>query len=130
MIFAAGRSRQGASHALLRLLADEGYRPIVSVPLVLEYEMALRRRTELDEVTATAIVDFICLVADRQPIYYLWRPFLKDPSDEMVLEVAVGAGADAIVTHNLRDFDGVEEHFGIRVVTPRELLAELRETDQ
>jgi putative PIN family toxin of toxin-antitoxin system len=129
VIVAAGRSRQGASHALLRLLAEEAYRPVLSVPLVLEYEMALRRRTELDQTTAVAIVDFLCLVGERQPIYYLWRPFLKDPGDEMVLEVAVGAAAEAVVTHNIRDFDGVEENFGIRVITPREFLAELKETD-
>lgn len=72
-----------------------------------------------------AVIDYLCRVGDRQPIYYLWRPFLRDPGDEMVLEVAVGASADMILTHNVRDFAGVEERFGVRIVRPSEFLTEL-----
>jgi predicted nucleic acid-binding protein len=63
-------------------------------------------------------------------IYFLWRPFLRDPTDEMVLELGVEARAAAIVTHNIRDFWGVEERFGIRVVTPGAFLLELREGER
>ena len=94
-------------------------------PLVFEYEMALKSRTELSHEDAEGIVDYLCHVADRRRIYFLWRPFLRDPGDEMVLEVAVEAEADDIVTHNLRDFSGVEDQFGIRVITPGAFLTQL-----
>jgi predicted nucleic acid-binding protein len=64
-------------------------------------------------------------VASRQEIYFLWRPFLKDPGDGMVLEVAVGARVERIVSHNVADFRGVEEQFGIRVATPGEFMKEM-----
>jgi len=54
-------------------------------------------------------------------IYYLWRPFLKDPMDDMVLELAVVAKCNAIITYNQRDFVGVEQ-FGLKVITPKQLL--------
>jgi predicted nucleic acid-binding protein len=126
VLVAAGRSRRGASYALARKVSPKGaFRPVISVPLVLEYEMALKRRTDLADLDVEALVDYLCLVGDKQPIYYLWRPFLKDPGDEMVLEVAVGGEAYAIVTHNVRDYSGVEEHFGIRIVRPGDFLKEL-----
>lgn len=126
VLVAAARSKLGASHRLVRMIGPEAaFQLVVSVPLVLEYEMALKRRTELSDEDAEAVVDYLCRVADRQEIYFLWRPFLKDPADEMVLEVAVGAGVERIVSHNVGDFRGVEEQFGIRVVTPGEFLKEL-----
>ena len=126
VLVAAARSNQGASHRLLSLIGPEApFQITLSVPLALEYEMALKRRTDLDDEAAEAIVDYLCQVADRREIYFLWRPFLKDPSDEMVLEVAVGGGVQCIVTHNLADFEGVQEQFGIRVITPGAFLMEL-----
>jgi len=56
-----------------------------------------------------------------QQLYYLWRPFLKDPKDDMVLEVAVESESGFIVTHNLRDFAGIEQ-FGLEAITPKQLL--------
>jgi predicted nucleic acid-binding protein len=50
---------------------------------------------------------------------------LRDPQDDMVLELAVKAGCDAIVTYNQRDFAGVEETFQVRVVTPSEFLKDI-----
>jgi putative PIN family toxin of toxin-antitoxin system len=128
VLVAAFRSRDGASNRLLRGVGTEsGVEVCVSVPLVLEYEMALKRIAGVDEERIDAVLDYLCAVGDRREIYFLWRPFLRDPADEMVLEVAVGAGASAIVTHNVRDFKGVEDRFGIRVVTPGQILMELRE---
>lgn len=39
-----------------------------------------------------------------QEIYFLWRPMLKDPDDDMVLELAVASRSQVIVTHNVGDF--------------------------
>lgn len=100
----------------------------LSVPLVLEYEMALRRALGEKDDRFEPVLDYLCKVGDLREIFFLWRPFLRDAGDEMVLEVAVEAQASGIVTHNVRDFEGVEEHFGIRIVTPAEFLTEVRES--
>lgn len=133
VIVAALRSNQGASFQLLQELVrgSPGFRPCLSVPLVLEYESALKRRVEgLSEEDVEVVLNYLCKIGNLREIYFLWRPFLRDPTDEMVLEVGVEAGADAIVTHNIRDFHGVEEKFGIRVVTPGTFLLELRESER
>ena len=128
VLVAGLRSNRGASFRLLELLGPRGpYRPIVSVPLVLEYEMALRRLRTLKRTDVEQVVDFLCTVGDQREIYYLWRPFLKDPNDEMVLEVAVSGKADTIVTHIVRDFEGVKEQFGIEMSSPGGFLLRLRE---
>ena len=67
------------------------------------------------------ILDYLCRVAHQQPIYFLWRPVLRDPNDDMVLEVAVESESEYIVTFNLRDFAGAEQ-FGVAVVEPRWFL--------
>ena len=63
--------------------------------------------------------------AEPRAIYFLWRPWLRDPDDDMVLELAVSGSATHLVTFNGRDFAGVEEAFGIRVMTPGKFLASL-----
>jgi putative PIN family toxin of toxin-antitoxin system len=123
VLVAALLSRTGASYEVMDKLGPEApFRACVSVPLVLEYEAALRRRLGRDDPRIEPMLDYMCEVGDRRDIYLLWRPFLRDPGDEMVLEVAVGARADAIVTHNVKDFNEVEKQFGIRVLTPGALL--------
>jgi hypothetical protein len=69
------------------------------------------------------ILDYLCTVGDRRSIFFLWRPLLKDPKDDMVLELAVEAECESIVTYNQRDFAGADR-FGVRIVTPREFLQE------
>lgn len=121
------RSNQGASFRILELLGPEGpFQPVISVPLLLEYEMVLRRLKKQTREDVDRVLDFLCLVADHREIFYLWRPFLKDPKDEMVLEVAVSGNATAIVTHNVKDFEGVKEQFGIDPVSPGDFLLRLR----
>lgn len=128
VLVAATRSRHGASFALLSRVGGKDFRIAVSVPLVLEYEYALlnhREESGLSEADIGAILDYLCSTAHRQEIFFLWRPSLRDPKDDMVLELAVAAEADAIVTHNKRDFAGASD-FGVEVLTPPELLQRLR----
>lgn len=128
VLVAALKSRDGASFELLRRLgSDAPFKPCLSVPLVLEYEMALKARIGAEDERIEPILDYMCAVAEHQEIYFLWRPFLKGPSDEMVLEVAVGARAEVIVTHNIRDIRGVEERFGIRIATPGRFLVRMED---
>jgi predicted nucleic acid-binding protein len=67
------------------------------------------------------ILEYVCSVADLREIHYLWRPILKDPQDDHVLELAVESSAKFLVTNNRRDFMGAEK-FGIKVATPNEFL--------
>ncbi len=129
VVVAALRSRRGASYQLL-LSINRGHFDInISVPLFLEYEDVCQRLVGEIELTARdirAVLDYLCTVAHRRNIFYLWRPFLNDPKDDMVLEVAVASACDYIVTFNQADFRGAEQ-FGIRVVTPKEFLKEVGE---
>ena len=129
VVVAGLRSRLGASFQLLQKVgsSNAGFEINLSVPLVFEYEMALLRDPVIDNEVADAVLAYLCRVGNAREIFFLWRPFLRDPSDEMVLEVAVGAEADAIVTHNTKDYTDVEESFGISIMTPRDFLISLEE---
>lgn len=129
VFIAALRSRRGASHRLLLLLGSEKFATNISVPLILEYEAVAKRQLDelpLSEQDIEDILDYLCAVASHITVFYLWRPFLKDPKDDMVLELAVTANCDFIITYNKRDFEGVEQ-FGIGLLTPKEFLQEIGE---
>lgn len=102
----------------------------LSVPLVTEYEDAAKRlvgkKAGLKASDINDILDYVCSVAHRRKVHYLWRPILSDPKDDMVLELAVAAGCEIIVSYNKGDFVGVEQ-FGIRVMTAQEFLQEIGE---
>jgi putative PIN family toxin of toxin-antitoxin system len=128
VLVAAARSRNGASFEILSRVGTRAFDIAVSVPLVLEYEDALIRHlpaTSLNEKNVRDIIDYMCSVAIRQEVFFLWRPLLRDPGDDLVLELAVAANCEAIVTHNLRDFAGIER-FDLRAVSPGTFLNELR----
>ncbi len=124
VIVAGLRSRRGSAFQLLSLIGTEQFEIHLSVPLVLEYTDVLLRelpnlylnRDEVDD-----LIDFYCAVGVLHEIFFLWRPFLRDPKDEMVLELAVKAGCESIITFNIRDFVGVE-HFGLKLLKPSEFL--------
>jgi len=129
VIIAALRSARGASYRLLSLLGTNKFKTHDSVALVLEYEDVINRyRVELglSEEDVANLIDSLCALAQHHEIYFLWRPFLSDANDELVLELAVSAGCDYIVTHNIADFTGVEK-FGIQAVTPGAFLKLLDE---
>ena len=127
VLVAAWRSRTGASFEILRLVGRRRFEITVSVPLVVEYESALLRHITAKQRAAdvAALIDYLCLVARRQEVFFLWRPLLRDPNDDMVAELAVASGADAIVTHNVRDFVGVGR-FGVHVLAPGQFLLRLQ----
>jgi putative PIN family toxin of toxin-antitoxin system len=123
VLVSALRSRRGASFAILRRIG-EAWTPLVSVPLILEYEAVGLREAELLNIpaqTVEAIIRAFCFFGRETPVYFRLRPFLADPGDEFLLELAVAGRADAIVTHNVRHLHRAEQ-FGIQVMTPREFL--------
>jgi putative PIN family toxin of toxin-antitoxin system len=118
------RSQGGASYRLLSLVPRGAFRIALSVPLVLEYESATKRQGLLAPSLVDDILDRLCLFADLYTIFFLWRPYLRDPGDDLVLELAVRARSDFIVTYNTRDFEGIER-FGLSVLNPKEFLERL-----
>jgi putative PIN family toxin of toxin-antitoxin system len=126
VLVAAWKSRNGASYALLTHLRAGHFEIAVSVPLIVEYEAVLLRHLHggLSREDVEVFVDYLCHVAKKQDIFFLWRPFLRDPDDDMLVELAVAAQCTGIVTHNVRDFVGVEK-LGLRILTPAELLMEI-----
>jgi putative PIN family toxin of toxin-antitoxin system len=124
VIIAGLRSRNGASFQILKLIGTKFFDIHLSVPLILEYTEVLQRESEnlyLNPEEIDILLDFFCMVGSHHQIFFLWRPFLPDPKDDMVLELAVAAGCQAIITFNIRDFIGVEQ-FGIRLLKPSEFL--------
>jgi putative PIN family toxin of toxin-antitoxin system len=124
VIIAALRSKQGASFKLLSLVGTKRFEIHDSVGLILEYEDVIQRyRTEvgLSQDDVAIFIDSLCSMARHHKIYFLWRPSLPDANDELVLELAVSARCEYIVTHNIKDFKGTDK-FGIKAVTPREFL--------
>ena len=131
VIVAAFRSTLGASNALLRHVASGTAGLLCSTALFLEYEAVLSRAEirrwtghSLDDVDA--VMNALAAVAEPIDVHFRTRPFLRDAGDEMVLEVAANGGANAIVTHNVKDFEPARS-LGIEIATPGEILGRLRQ---
>lgn len=131
VIVAGLRSRSGAGNALLRLVARRRLRLLATPPLFLEYEDALKRAEQrlVHGLTLEQVDEMLAeLAALVEPveIHFQWRPQVRDPSDEMVLEAAINGRADALVTYNVADFAAAGERFGIPVIRPADVLRKVR----
>jgi putative PIN family toxin of toxin-antitoxin system len=124
VLVAASLSKMGASAKLLSLVGTGLFEICVSVPLFLEYESVLLRHLKAGSAewqVRMNLLDYLCSVAKLQEIFFLWRPYLRDPKDEMVLEAAVAGGCTAVISFNKRDLVGAER-FNLTVSTPQEFL--------
>ena len=132
ILVAALRSDMGASYAIVSQLPSERFQMALTVPLYLQYQDVLTRPEHMTGAsTRDDILNFLrylCSIAHRQRVFFLWRPWLTAPKDDMVLEAAVASQSRYIITHNLRDFtgSGIEEYFGIVPMRPQEFLHRLR----
>jgi putative PIN family toxin of toxin-antitoxin system len=127
VVVAALRSPAGASAALLLAALDQKILLVANVPLVIEYEATCsqaehRLASGLDEVEVRQYLDGIVSLLEPVETHFLWRPRLRDPADEMILEAAVNGRANAIVTFNLRDYGAIPKGFGIDVMRPCDAL--------
>lgn len=126
---AAARSRRGASFALVSSIPASEFQICLSVGLYAEWQDVLTRAEHLPPgLTAVDVLGFVRHLASQahlQEIHFLWRPFLPDPDDDMLLELAFAAGCSHIVTHNVKDFHGAEQ-LGVAVLSPREFLNLIR----
>jgi predicted nucleic acid-binding protein len=131
VIVAATRSDSSAARQVLRAALERRLEPLLSVPLALEYDAVLKRPEQLavSGGTIEEIDKLInALLAVARPVHrsFFWRPLLPDPNDDMVLEAALSGHADLLVTFNLRDFEIAASAWGVLVVTPQELLKQMR----
>ena len=126
IFISALRNDTGASFYLLSLVGKKEFETNISVPLIMEYESVAHRflkQTNLTVSDLNDILDYVCFSSNRHKINYLWRPFLKDPKDDLVLELAVKARSQHIITFNKKDFKNISK-FGMSAVTPWEFLKE------
>ena len=131
VLVAGLRSQLGASNRILAAVAERRCFPLVTTVMFFEYEAVLLRpeqqlATGMNPQDVAGFLAALASAAEPVELNFLWRPQLKDPADEMVLEAAVNGRAEALVTHNVRDFRSVALRFGIPTLTPAELLKELR----
>jgi len=125
------RSPSGASAAILRAARQDEVTILVSVPLAIEYESVCRESEHriaagLSDRQVSIFLDAVLGMAEPVETHFLWRPQLRDPNDEMVLEVAVNGQADALVTFNRRHFGSAPGRFGVQVLLPKEALARIK----
>ncbi|HXK56085.1 MAG TPA: putative toxin-antitoxin system toxin component, PIN family [Gammaproteobacteria bacterium] len=131
VIIAALRSPGGASAALVGAALDHQIVILASVPLFFEYEAKCTSPVHwtaagLTHDQAHVFVEGLTALIEPVKTHYLWRPTLRDPNDEMVLETAVNGRADAIVTFNIRDYGAVPGRFDIEVLTPATAIRRVR----
>lgn len=125
VLVAAARSKSGASYALVSSIPSPEFQICLSVSLYMEWQQVLTRDENLSPGrTVGDTMNYLRYLADQshlQEIHFLWRPFLRDANDDMVLELAFAAGCRYLITHNVKDFHGAEQ-LGVTVISPREFL--------
>lgn len=132
VVVAAFRSKTGASRAILDLAMQRGSVTMaVSVPLLFEYEAVLKRDSQrlvhgLTDTQLERALQLITQACDLQPLHFLWRPQLHDVADEMVLETAINARVDMLVSFNQRHLHAAAAKFGLRCVLPADCLCALQ----
>jgi putative PIN family toxin of toxin-antitoxin system len=130
VLAATMRSPRGGSAELLRRIRLGQAVMLLNVPLALEYEAKCmtaehRLASGLSLAEIALFLDRLISLAEPVQTYYRWRPQLRDPGDEMVLEAAVNGRAGAIVTFNEKDLREARSRFGIEVLRPGEVLRRL-----
>ena len=116
---------------MLRLVANRQIVLLASPPLFLEYEEVLKRAEHrlAHGLSVEQVDEFLSeLAALIEPVelHFQWRPQVRDPGDELVLEAAINGEADALITYNVRDFATAAERFGIAVMRPAEVLRKVK----
>jgi putative PIN family toxin of toxin-antitoxin system len=122
VLVAAFRSQTGASFRVLELaFTTELFQPQFSIPVLSEYESKLLERTNASSETVDNFLNSLLRRGKHHVIYFLFRGFLKDKNDDMLLELALKSRSSYIVTHNIKDFNGIRS-FGITAITPKDFL--------
>lgn len=129
VFISALKSKRGASFKLIFETSRERFEQNISPTLIFEYESVAKRELSniaLNDSQIDSILDMICNWSIKCEIYFLWRPYLKDPKDDFILELAIESQSEYIITYNKNDFKGIEK-FGVKVLTPKEFLKKIGE---
>lgn len=125
---AALRSGGGASRLLLRQALTGRHVPVFGNVLWLEYEDVLGREalwaaSATSDAERRTVLAALARAGRWVSVSFGWRPNLPDEADNHLIELAVAAGAEAIVTHNLRDVARGELVWpSLRVLSPAQCL--------
>ncbi len=129
VLVAAARSRNGASFQLVSMLPTPRFDFALTIALYTEWQAVLTRPKHMPPGATTAAVlgylRYLASLAHLQDVHFLWRPFLRDPDDDMVLECAVASDSQYLVTHNVKDFRRVPE-LKVQAIKPADFLNLLR----
>jgi uncharacterized protein len=129
---AAVMSADGASREILRLCMKRNLSPVIGNALFAEYEDVIGREKLFAASILTyderqMLLDAFLSVCTWVPVYFLWRPNLRDEGDNHLFELAISANAEAIVTMNKRDFIGGQlKSDRMEILAPGELLGKLK----
>jgi len=130
VLIAALRSGSGASAEVLRLVLEQEITTLMDYKLAAEYrDVALRARqlqaTGRSSGDTAILLDALEAVAEPVFVAFRHRPLSIDADDDMVLDVAINGGAQAVVTMNTKHFRDAAARFGVDVITPAQLLKQL-----
>lgn len=131
VLVAGLRSAKGASRQLLYMIGRRELTIVATVSMMAEYEAVLKRPAHLKAANLTAeevdtFLDTLAALCVPVTPHFIWRPVLRDPDDEMILEAAVNGAAKVIITFNPRHFSRVAHRFEIIVLKPSEALRRFR----
>jgi putative PIN family toxin of toxin-antitoxin system len=127
ILFSGLYSASGASFKIVEHLSAGRIQLVLSTPLLFEYEDLLKRnqaQLNLPDEDIDVVLNNLCTFSRFQKVYFLWRPYLLDAKDDLVLELAVAAKVKTIVTHNLKNFVAIDK-FGVEAIAPKTLLERL-----
>lgn len=127
ILYAALRSRRGASRRVIDLVLDGAVVAHVSVPLVLEYEEVLLHEADALNVTPREIRIVIAAFVEQakgHTVHFRWPEYVRDPDDTHVLNTAVAASCPHLVTFNKSNFHRASAR-NVKLLAPREFLAQV-----
>lgn len=129
VLVAAARSRNGASFQLMSLLPSPRFELALTIAMYTEWQSVLTRPEHMPPGASVDLtmgyLRYLASMAHLQDVHFLWRPFLSDPDDDMVVECAVASGSQFIVTHNIKDFRRVGE-LKVQAIKPADFLNLMR----
>ena len=120
--------KEGPGREILRRCLMGHYTPLISNALFHEYEDVTMRKHIFDlcplkPSEIRTLLNAFYNTCQWIPIYYLWRPNLKDEDDNFLIELAIAGNSHYIITNDTKDLRNAELHFEeVKIVTPKEFL--------